>query len=304
MSCQAAARGYARWRRAAPAAGEAGRGGAAAEGLARCSRAPFRPMLFSTPDYPLFLIAVFFLYALSRGGAGGRWARIAVMVLLGDLVFMLIAKDPDLLWDPLGNVLYRLAGNYYSDATLPWPLATMAWHWVVGLAVIGGAVAVGMRAAGWLAVGARPADRRGRPRRGRRSRPARRLASRGTRRRSTTVRRDRRARAPRGARDPRHRHRRRAGRIVRARSAASSCCSSRRACSTRRGRSRCRGAYKLPPRAAAGHDRPRLLPRDLDRAGRGAARAQGARDRQPVLEPRHLVLLQVRVLRGPDGARV
>ncbi|MEP6864704.1 MAG: MBOAT family O-acyltransferase [Deltaproteobacteria bacterium] len=108
-------------------------------------------MLFSNPDYPLFLIAVFFLYALSRlGGARGRWARIAIMILLGDLMFLLIAKDPDLLWDPLGNVLYRLAGNYYGDATLPWPLATMAVHWVVGLAVIGGAVALGMRAGAWL----------------------------------------------------------------------------------------------------------------------------------------------------------
>src|SRR6185312_5049444 len=108
-------------------------------------------MLFSNPDYPLFLIAVFFLYALSRlGGARGRWARIAIMILLGDLVFLLIAKDPDLLWDPLGNVLYRLAGNYYSDATLPWPLATMAVHWIIGLAVIGGAVWIGMRAGGWL----------------------------------------------------------------------------------------------------------------------------------------------------------
>ncbi|HET9988610.1 MAG TPA: hypothetical protein VFQ65_08815, partial [Kofleriaceae bacterium] len=108
-------------------------------------------MLFSNPDYPLFLIAVFFLYALSRfGGARGRWARIAIMILLGDLVFLLIAKDPDLLWDPLGNVLFRLAGNYYSDATLPWPLATMAVHWAIGIAVIAGAIGIGIRAGGWL----------------------------------------------------------------------------------------------------------------------------------------------------------
>ncbi|MEO6773242.1 MAG: MBOAT family O-acyltransferase, partial [Kofleriaceae bacterium] len=108
-------------------------------------------MLFSNPDYPLFLIAVFFLYALSRlGGATGRWTRIAIMILLGDLVFVLIAKDPDLLWDPLGNVVFRLAGNYYSDATLAWPLATLAVHWVVGLAVIAGAVMIGIRAGGWL----------------------------------------------------------------------------------------------------------------------------------------------------------
>ena len=31
------------------------------------------------------------------------------MVLLGDIVFLLVAKDPDTLWDPLGGVLYRLA---------------------------------------------------------------------------------------------------------------------------------------------------------------------------------------------------
>jgi len=108
-------------------------------------------MLFSNPDYPLFLIAVFFLYALSRfGGVRGRWARIAIMILLGDLMFLLIAKDPDLLWDPLGNVVFRLAGNYYSDAALPWPLATMVVHWAVGIAVIAAAVGIGIRAGGWL----------------------------------------------------------------------------------------------------------------------------------------------------------
>ena len=59
-------------------------------------------MLFSSPDYPLFLIAVFFLYALARwGGPRLAWARIAVMVLLGDVIFMLVAKDPDTLWDPI-----------------------------------------------------------------------------------------------------------------------------------------------------------------------------------------------------------
>ena len=115
--------------------------------------------LFSNPDYPLFLIAVFFLYALSRfGGARGRWARIAVMLLLGDLVFVLISKDPDTLWDPLGNILLRLAAH--TDAS--WPIATLASHWAVGLVVIGGAITLGMRAGGWIACDARPArDRAG-----------------------------------------------------------------------------------------------------------------------------------------------
>src|SRR3954469_17130890 len=99
-------------------------------------------MLFSNPDYPVFLIAVFFLYAVARvRGGWGRWARIALMVLLGDLVFVLVAKDPDLLWDPLGNIVYRLAGNAYRDAP-GWPLELIV-HWFAGLAVLGGAIATG-----------------------------------------------------------------------------------------------------------------------------------------------------------------
>jgi D-alanyl-lipoteichoic acid acyltransferase DltB (MBOAT superfamily) len=88
-------------------------------------------MLFSSPDYPIFLIAVFFLYALSRRAG---WARAAVMLLLGDLVFVLVAKDPRALWDPLGNVLYSLA------AELP---VEVSWHWVVGAAVVAGAFWIG-----------------------------------------------------------------------------------------------------------------------------------------------------------------
>ena len=75
-------------------------------------------MLFSSPDYPVFLIAVFFLYALARWGPSAVWARIAVMVLLGDVVFVLVAKDPDALWDPIGGALLRLAAG---DSRL-WPV--------------------------------------------------------------------------------------------------------------------------------------------------------------------------------------
>ena len=107
-------------------------------------------MLFSNPDYPIFLIAVFFLYALSRFGGQqarcARWARIALMVLLGDLVFVLVAKDPDMLWDPLGNVLLRLAAH--PDAS--WPIGSLITHWVIGLAVLGGAIVTGARGGGWL----------------------------------------------------------------------------------------------------------------------------------------------------------
>jgi D-alanyl-lipoteichoic acid acyltransferase DltB (MBOAT superfamily) len=103
-------------------------------------------MLFSNPDYPIFLIAVFFLYALSRlGGARGLWARIALMLLLGDLVFLLVAKDPDLLWDPLGGVLYRLAtAGGHRPMWDDWPLQLFL-QWAVGLGVLGAAITIGRR---------------------------------------------------------------------------------------------------------------------------------------------------------------
>jgi D-alanyl-lipoteichoic acid acyltransferase DltB (MBOAT superfamily) len=107
-------------------------------------------MLFSSPDYPLFLIAVFFVYALARwGGPRLAWARIAMMVLLGDVVFALVAKDPDALWDPLGGVLIRLAaGN--ADWSLG-ALGPLALRWAIGGAVIAGAVIAGRCCAGWIA---------------------------------------------------------------------------------------------------------------------------------------------------------
>jgi D-alanyl-lipoteichoic acid acyltransferase DltB (MBOAT superfamily) len=107
-------------------------------------------MLFSSPDYPLFLIAVFFLYAAARwGGVRAAWARIAMMVLLGDVVFALVAKDPDALWDPIGGVLLRLAaceGDWSAGA-----LAPLAVRWAAGGALLLGALALGRRAGGWIA---------------------------------------------------------------------------------------------------------------------------------------------------------
>src|SRR5687767_11900602 len=90
-------------------------------------------MLFSSPDYPLFLIAVFFLYAFARwgGNAYGGWARVALMVLLADVVFILVAKDPDTLWDPIGGALLRLAANDGREWTID-----LLWQWLPGTAVL------------------------------------------------------------------------------------------------------------------------------------------------------------------------
>jgi D-alanyl-lipoteichoic acid acyltransferase DltB (MBOAT superfamily) len=109
-------------------------------------------MTFSSPDYPVFLIAVFFLYALSRlGGRSGAIGRTAVMVLLGDIVFLLVSKDLDTLWDPLGGTLLRLAtAGGDSTAWQDWSLDVVL-KWPVGFAVIAGAIAVGRRRGDWIA---------------------------------------------------------------------------------------------------------------------------------------------------------
>jgi len=104
-------------------------------------------MLFSSPDYPLFLIAVFFLYGLARwGGRQHAWARYAVMALLGDVVFMLVAKDPDVLWDPIGGTLLRLAAG--DDRA--WPIELFG-QFAIGGALLAGAIAIGRRHATWIA---------------------------------------------------------------------------------------------------------------------------------------------------------
>ena len=106
-------------------------------------------MLFSSPDYPLFLIAVFFLYALARwGGTRMAWARVAVMVLLGDVIFMLVAKDPGALWDPIGGVLLRLAiASGGGEPAWAW---SMLGTWAIGGGVLAGGLWLGHRHGGWI----------------------------------------------------------------------------------------------------------------------------------------------------------
>jgi len=90
-------------------------------------------MLFSNPDYPVFLIAVFFLYALSRvGDARGFWSRAALLVLLGDIVFVLVAKDLDAVWDPVGGLLLRKVASYGSEP-VTW---AHLWRWPIVPSVV------------------------------------------------------------------------------------------------------------------------------------------------------------------------
>jgi D-alanyl-lipoteichoic acid acyltransferase DltB (MBOAT superfamily) len=68
------------------------------------------------------------------------------MVLLGDVVFAVVAQDGAALWDPLGGTLVRLAAGDASDVDA----ATLA-RWIAGSALLVGAIALGARRGGWIA---------------------------------------------------------------------------------------------------------------------------------------------------------
>jgi alginate O-acetyltransferase complex protein AlgI len=99
-------------------------------------------MLFTSPHYPLFLAAVFLLYGLSRSG---RWpgvvARLALMTLLGDVVWLLLTHDVGTLWDPMG----ALAFGFLPEANFPaW------WQLPIGAGALAAGVYAGVRGAAWL----------------------------------------------------------------------------------------------------------------------------------------------------------
>jgi alginate O-acetyltransferase complex protein AlgI len=96
-------------------------------------------LLFSSPDYPLFLGAVFLLYGVARSqGHLGAAARIALMLVLADTIFLLVSKRPQTLWDPVGGVVLTLLAEN-TAALPPW------WHYALGTAVLALGVAVGQR---------------------------------------------------------------------------------------------------------------------------------------------------------------
>ena len=105
-------------------------------------------MLFSSPDYPVFLVAVFFLYGLARWGGPRMFvARIALMVLLADVVVLLVAKDLDALWDPVGGILLRFVTDPDWQS---WPPELLV-RWGIGTAVLAAAVMAGRRGGAWIA---------------------------------------------------------------------------------------------------------------------------------------------------------
>src|SRR6185436_7023137 len=66
--------------------------------------------------------------------------------LLGDVVFMLVAKDPDALWDPIGGPLIRIA----VGGERGWPLSSFV-QWIDGGVLLAGAIYAGRHGAGWIA---------------------------------------------------------------------------------------------------------------------------------------------------------
>jgi alginate O-acetyltransferase complex protein AlgI len=99
-------------------------------------------VLFSSPDYPLFLGAIFFLYGMSRSrGHLGAGSRLALMLLLGDLLFLLVAKKPETLWDPVGGLLYTLLAGSAEEGHRLAPLG----QYVAGTAVLAAGIALGKR---------------------------------------------------------------------------------------------------------------------------------------------------------------
>ncbi|HTJ44327.1 MAG TPA: MBOAT family O-acyltransferase [Kofleriaceae bacterium] len=104
-------------------------------------------MLFSDGDYPLFLTAVFLLYALTRIGRGwGLAARVALMTIFADAVFALITKNLGTIWDPIGGSILQLTireGDAFQWAPV--------WHYALGALLLGGSVAGGARYADAIA---------------------------------------------------------------------------------------------------------------------------------------------------------
>ena len=104
-------------------------------------------VLFSSPDYPLFLGAVFLLYGLLRShGQLGVFARVALMLLLGDLIFLLVSKHTETLWDPVGGVVLSYLAGSARDGYAAAPL----WQYALGTVLLAGAVWVGRRHGGAL----------------------------------------------------------------------------------------------------------------------------------------------------------
>ena len=109
-------------------------------------------MNFSSAEYPVFLIAVFFLYFGLRVERGViAWARMLFLLLLGDLVYLVLSRNLDSLWDPFGAIVLGLIspGGYAelgADVGFGW----LAVKYTIGTGVFVGSVFLGASRWEWL----------------------------------------------------------------------------------------------------------------------------------------------------------
>jgi alginate O-acetyltransferase complex protein AlgI len=108
---------------------------------------------FSSAEYPVFLIAVFFLYFGLRVERGViAWARLLFLLLLGDLVYLVLSRNLDSLWDPFGAIVLGLIspGNTEVDPALSVSVAWLICKYLIGTGVFVGSVFLGAARWDWL----------------------------------------------------------------------------------------------------------------------------------------------------------
>jgi D-alanyl-lipoteichoic acid acyltransferase DltB (MBOAT superfamily) len=109
-------------------------------------------LIFSDPDFIVFLPAVFFLYYGLGALRGLRTWHLALTLggffLLGDLIYLLLSKDPRSLWDPLGALVYHLAARplWLEEPPAFRPL----WEYLAGLLVSGAGLWLGRSKHTWI----------------------------------------------------------------------------------------------------------------------------------------------------------
>lgn len=109
-------------------------------------------MIFSDPDFIIFFLAVFALYFGLGSLRTLRGVPLALLLgglfLLGDLIYLLLSKDPRSLWDPLGGLSFHLAARpLWGDDP---PALRPVWEYLIGLGIGAGGFWLGRTRYAWI----------------------------------------------------------------------------------------------------------------------------------------------------------